>query len=199
MESITRRNYNFFFPSAQQILSSYYAIANDICYCTNVDGLVKDLEYEHIPADWRLLIDSSKTSLKAVLLHNGNSKPAIPVDHSTSRKEKCNTMKVLLEQLNYPKYTWKICSDLKVVSLLLGLQLGYIKHMRFLCLWNSRHDSSHYAVKVWPPRENPCVGTYNVKHQCFCYVIASAHHTREKLNAFNTSSARFIAFIVIAC
>ena len=74
-------------------------------------------------------------------------------------------MKVLLEQLKYPKYSWKICSDLKVVSLLLGLQLVYIKHMCFLCLWDSRHDSNHYAVKVWPPRENPCVGTYNVKHQ----------------------------------
>ena len=149
------------FRQPNKSLSSYYAIANDICYCTNVNGLMNDLEYEHNPADWRLFIDSSKTSLKTVLLHNENSKPSIPVGHSTSRKETYNTMKVLFEQLNYPKYTWKICSDQKVVSLL----LGYIKHMCFLCLWDSRHDSSHYAVKVWPPRENPCVGTYNVKHQ----------------------------------
>ena len=34
----------------------------------------------------------------------------------------------------------------------------------FLCLWDSRHDSSHYA-KVWPPRKNPSVVTYSVKHQ----------------------------------
>ena len=45
------------------------------------------------------------------------------------------------------------------------LQLGYTKHMCFLCLWDSCLDSSHYAVEVWPPRENPCVGTYNVKYQ----------------------------------
>ena len=32
-------------------LSSYYAIADDICYCTNVDGLMNDLGYEHNPAD----------------------------------------------------------------------------------------------------------------------------------------------------
>ena len=63
------------------------------------------LRYEHNPADWRLFIDSSQTSLKAALLHNGNSKPSIPVGHSTSRKETYNTMKVLLEQKNYPKYT----------------------------------------------------------------------------------------------
>ena len=126
---------------------------------------MNDLGYKHNPADWRLFIDSSKTSLKAVLLHNGNSKLSIPVGHSTSRKETFNTMKVILEQLNYPKYIWKIGSDQKVVSLLLGLQLGYMKNMCFLCLWDSRHDSSHCAVKVWPPRKNSCVGTYNVKHQ----------------------------------
>ena len=61
-------------------------------------------------------------------------------------------MKILLDLLEYPKYIWKICSDLKVVSLLLGLQLDYTKRMCFLCLWDSRQDNSHYAVKVWPPR-----------------------------------------------
>ena len=153
------------FRQRNKSLSSYYAIANDISYCTNVDGLMNDLGYEHNPADWMLFIDSNKTSLKAVLLHNGSHKPSIPVGHSTSRKETYNTMKVLLEQLISSKYTWKICANLKVVSLFLGLQLGYIKHICFLYIWDSRHDSSHYAVKVWPPRENPCVGTCIVKHQ----------------------------------
>ena len=58
------------FRQRNRSLSSYYAIANDICYCTNVDGLMNDLEYEHNPADWKLFIDFSKTSLKAVLLHH---------------------------------------------------------------------------------------------------------------------------------
>ena len=106
-----------------------------------------ELGCEHNPAHWRLFIDSSKTSLKAVLLHNGNIKPSIPVGYSILRKETYDTMKMLLDILEYPKYNWKICSDLIVVSLLLGLQLGYTKHMCFLCLWNSREGSSHYAVK----------------------------------------------------
>ena len=74
-------------------------------------------------------------------------------------------MMKILDLLEYPKYNWKICSDLKVVSLLLGLQLGYTKHMCFLCLWNSRQDSSHYAIKAWPPRQNPQIGSHNVQHQ----------------------------------
>ena len=133
---------------------------------------MSELGCEHNPADWRLFIDSSKTSLKAVLLHNGNFKPSILVGYSTLRKETYNTMKILLDLLEYPKYTWKICSDLKVVSLLLGLQLGYTKHMCFLCLWDSRQDNSHYAVKVWPSRQSSQIGKYNVQHQP---LVSSAH------------------------
>ena len=40
-------------------------------------------------------------------------------------------MKILLDILEYPEYNWKICGDLKVLSLLLKLQLGYTKHMCF--------------------------------------------------------------------
>jgi len=38
------------------------------------------------PQEWRLFIDSSKLSLKAVLLHNGNQHPSIPVGHGVHMK-----------------------------------------------------------------------------------------------------------------
>ena len=153
------------FHSCNQNLAGYYASAENICYCKDIGGLMFELGCEHNSADWRLFIDSSKTSLKAVLLHNGNIKPSIPVGYSILRKETYNTMKILLDLLEYPKYTWKICSDLKFVSLLLELQLGYTKHMCFLCLWDSRQDNSHYAVKVWPPRQSSQIEKHNVQHQ----------------------------------
>ena len=136
---------------------------------------MSELGCEHNHADWRLFIDSSKTSLKAVLLHNGNTKPSIPVGYSILRKETYNTMKILLDLLKYPNYTWKICSDLNVFSLLLGLQLGYTKHMCFLCLWNSRHDNSHYAVKVWSPRQSSQIGKHNVQHQPWLALLMSCY------------------------
>ena len=105
-------------------------------------------------------------------MHNGSIKPSIPVGYRILRKETYSTMKILLDLLGYPKYTWKICSDLKVVSLLLGLQLGYTKHMCFLCLWDSRLDYSHYAIKVWPPRQSSQIGKHNVQHQP---LVSSAH------------------------
>ena len=37
--------------------------------------------------------------------------------------------------------------------------------MCYLCLWNIREDSSHYAVKVWATRQSPQIGRHNVHHQ----------------------------------
>ena len=126
------------FRDRHKTLSSYFETQDGICFCRNINGLMNELGYQHSPVDWRLFIDSSKVSLKAVLLHNNNSKPSIPVAHSTSKKETCETMDTLLKLLDYTLHNWKICGDLKVISLLLGLQLGYTKHMCFLCLWDSR-------------------------------------------------------------
>ena len=107
-------------------------VQKNICYCKDIEGLMTELGCEHNPAPWRLFIDSHKTSLKAVLLHNDNIKPSIPVGYSILRKETYDTIKIQLDILEYPTYNWKICRDLKVVSLLLGLQLGYTKHTCFL-------------------------------------------------------------------
>jgi len=127
------------FVAAMKTLLLIYASAENICYLQRYRWA--DDRTGVRTFHWRLFIGSSKTSLKAVLLYNGNVKPSIPVGYSILRKE-TYTMKILLDLLEYPKCNWKICSGLKVVSLLLGLQLGYTKHMCFLCLWNSQQDSS---------------------------------------------------------
>ncbi|GBM19331.1 hypothetical protein AVEN_200264-1 [Araneus ventricosus] len=56
----------------------------DVIFCNDVDSSFKALELQHNPQEWRLFIDSSKVSLKAVLLHNGNKHPSIPVECSRS-------------------------------------------------------------------------------------------------------------------
>ena len=61
-------------------------------YCSNIDGLFEALESEHHSNKWSLSIDLSKTSLKAVLLNNGNEKPSIPLVHATALKETQETM-----------------------------------------------------------------------------------------------------------
>ena len=107
---------------------------------------MQSLGYQHVSSEWRLFIDASKTSLKAVLLHNGNTKPSVGLAYAVNMKESYESIKTLLEAIEYSKYSWNICGNLKVISLLLCIQLDYYtKHMCFLCLWDSRDDSNHYA------------------------------------------------------
>jgi len=67
--------------------------------CIDTDGLMQILNINHNPLDWRLFIDYSKLSLKAVLLHNGNTLPSIPVGHSVHNKESYEDMKILMEAI----------------------------------------------------------------------------------------------------
>jgi len=58
-------------------LVHFFKMEMDLVACTDIDGLMQTLSINHIPLDWRLFIDSSKLSLKAVLLHNGSNLTSI--------------------------------------------------------------------------------------------------------------------------
>lgn len=146
-------------------LSIFYEVKDDFCFCNNIDALMQELGFNHNPKEWRLFIDSSKTSLKAVLLHNGNKRPSIPLAHSTTSKETYQSMSTILNLVQYKRYLWHICGDLKVVAILLGLQGGFTKYCCFLCLWDSRAVQSHYNVKQWQQRDSFVPGKYNVKFE----------------------------------
>ena len=89
---------------------------------------------EYSPTDGRLFIDSSKRSLKCVLLHNGNKYGSIHIAHLIKMKKEYETVAFILKKINYPEHNWQICVDLKMVNFLLGQQGGYTKYPCFLCL-----------------------------------------------------------------
>ena len=60
-------------------------------------------------------------SLKAVLLHNGSRFPSVPLAHADNMKESYKSMKLLLGEIKYDEFTWKLCGDLKVVALFLRM------------------------------------------------------------------------------
>ena len=144
-------------------LMKYFTMNGLICSCTDIKGLMCDLRLTYSVDDWRLFIDSSKTSLKAVLLHNTNLLPSVPVAHAVGMPETYETISLILKAIKYEEHLWKICADLKVIGLLLGLQSGFTKYCCFLCLWDSRARDKHYSVKVWPKRDNFTPGQLNVK------------------------------------
>ena len=92
-------------------------------FCDDISDLLNDMGCEYESAEWRLLIDSSKRSLKCVLLQ---------------MKESYDSMKQVFEKLKYSEHNWKICTVLKIVCMLPGQQGGYTKYPCLLCLWDIR-------------------------------------------------------------
>ena len=66
----------------QKNLEEFFNIEGTLVACKDVDGLFKTLNMSHCSDEWKLFIDSSKVSLKAVHLHNGKVLPSIPVAHA---------------------------------------------------------------------------------------------------------------------
>jgi len=82
-------------------------------------------------------------NLKVVLLRNGKKFPSVPLAHATNMVESYKIMKLLLEKIKYDEFKCKLCGDLKVLALLLGMQLGYTKYCSFLCEWDNRDKKNH--------------------------------------------------------
>ncbi|GBL89405.1 hypothetical protein AVEN_225916-1 [Araneus ventricosus] len=75
------------FSSSSALLSSSLKKEESLVFCSDIDGLLKELRIAHERNEWWLFIDASKLSLKAVLLNNGNELPSIPVAHAVYMKE----------------------------------------------------------------------------------------------------------------
>ena len=120
---------------------------------------------EYSPADWRLFIDSLKTSLKRVLLHITNVYGSVLIGHSTTLKEKYDAIKSVLQHIKYDDHQWVICVDLKMANFLLGKQSGYTKYSYFLCYWDSRDNVNHWTKKDWPIRHGLNVEEKNITDQ----------------------------------
>ena len=67
-----------FFCNRQNEFKECFSQENDLVYCTDIWSARQAVGNQHDPSEWRLFIDSSQSSLKAVLLHNGNKFPSVP-------------------------------------------------------------------------------------------------------------------------
>ena len=152
-----------FYRNRDDMLIRFFTMEDKFVYCNDMQGLPSKMGLpEYNPDDWRLFIDSSKRSLKCVLLHNGNMFACVPIGHSVVLKEHYQNVKMCLEKLRYSEHNWALCVDFKVVNFLLGQQGGYTKHPCFLCYWDSRATDQHWVKKDWPSRQDLAVGDKNI-------------------------------------
>lgn len=152
-----------YYRNREAELLSFFSEDDDFVFCSDVPGLLRAMGVqEYNSNEWRLFIDSSKRSLKCVLMHNGNKLGSIPIAHSTAVKEEYATVAAVMDRIKYKKHKWLICVDLKMVNFLLGQQGGYTKYPCFICLWDSRAKSEHWVRKDWPSRKAMVPGKLNV-------------------------------------
>lgn len=76
-------------------------------------------------------------------------------------KETYDTLKKILDLINYKFHNWKIVSNSKVLTILFGMQGGYTKYPCYLCEWNSRTENP-YNRREWPSRQLFQIGKINV-------------------------------------
>lgn len=152
----------YVYRKREQQFSQFFEQEGDLVYCSDIPALINEFGIEYKKEDWRLFIDSSKTSLKAVLLHNGNMYASIPVGHSVHMKESYENLEIVLNKIDYSAHGWMICGDLKVLCMLLGQQGGFTKFPCFLCEWDSRARDQHWCKKNWPKRKSLKPGEKNI-------------------------------------
>lgn len=71
----------------EQTFSQFFKQEGDLVYCSDITDLMNESGIEYKKEEWRLFIDSFKTSLKSVLLHSGNTYALLPVAHFVHMKE----------------------------------------------------------------------------------------------------------------
>lgn len=150
------------FRKREKDFLQYFSQEEELVFCNDITGLLSMFNVNYDVKEWRLFIDASKQSLKAVLLHNGNKFASVPVAHSVHLKERYENLNMILLKLKYKDHEWTICGDLKVISMLLGQQGGYTKYPCFLCEWDSRNKAQHWIQKEWTRRSGFEIGIKNV-------------------------------------
>jgi len=138
----------------------YFTESNNLVYCNNIEGLINEFNIAYRATDWRLFIDSSTRSLKAVLLHNGNQYAPLPVGHSVVLNEEYHNLRFLLEKLSYDIHKWQMWRFKNNDDFIRSTK--WIYKICFICQWDSRARNEHYIRKDWPLRGNLTPGSKNI-------------------------------------
>ena len=111
----------YFYRGYHEEFNHFFFQEDCFLFCNDVCSIMEVFGHEYNPDQRRLFIDSSKVSLKLVLLYNGNRFPSVPLVLAANMKESYESMKLLSGDIKYDEFKWKFCGDLKVVVLLLRM------------------------------------------------------------------------------
>jgi len=96
-----------FLPWALLRIQEFLPLEDGVVFFNDVCFIMEVLGHAYNPDQWRLFIDSSKVSLKVVLLHNGNRFPSVLLVHAANMKEIYESMKLLFGKVKYDEFKSK--------------------------------------------------------------------------------------------
>ena len=89
-----------FYRNREEKLRKYFHFDGQLVYCTDAEGRFLAMGLSAYRSnEGRLFIDSSKRSLKYLLLHNSNQYGSISIGYSATLKGNYENIKALLERL----------------------------------------------------------------------------------------------------
>jgi len=132
------------------------------CFCNDVCSVMEVLGHEHNPDQWRLFIDSSKVSLKLVLLQNGNKFSTFLWFIQPKWRKVMETWSYCLERLNMKNLSGSYIVIWMLWHCYSECKFGYTKYCCYLYEWDSRDKKNHCVNKLWPKRTSLTPGEKNV-------------------------------------
>ena len=77
-----------FYRGRHEEFKDFLSHEDGVVFCNYVCSVMKVLGHEFHPDQWRLFIDSSKVSLKLVLIHNGHRFLSVPFGSCSQHERK---------------------------------------------------------------------------------------------------------------
>ena len=104
-----RTQFTLYYQTRGKVFLKFFFRDTDLVYCSDVIGIMNKRKPNiYKDKEWRLFIDSSQRSLKAVLIHNKNKFASMPIAHSTMLKESYMNIEKVLSVTKYSAHNWKL-------------------------------------------------------------------------------------------
>ena len=87
----------YWYRICEEEFKKFFVKEGELVYCCDLPSLINRLGGAFEPDDWRLFIDSSKRSFKAVPLKNENKLASVPLAHSSSLEEFYENLQTVLQ------------------------------------------------------------------------------------------------------
>lgn len=147
VEFVTKKGIIYTCQKRQSMLSVFFSMSNDLTFCHDIPDLMNALSlfYKFTMCQ---LFNSSRTSLKVVLLLNRNEQPFVFVSHATNMTETYEHVRILLQNLKYEPHKRNSLAYLKVVALLIEMQVHYIKYYYFYASGTSEPETNIMSLNI---------------------------------------------------